>query len=823
VVWSISRTGSTQTPTPFPLADRVCCGSQSNWSGVETARGTYVFTLVDNFISNIASHPGTFLIWTDRAVPSWASGGATTIPPTDLAVSAACQGVLTGTTTTDCMYKEYNTKFMQHVCGVSSQPVTPLVGACSIRVFEVWNEMNVGGYWTSNVANLARMAEDKAAIIRAYCGDCTILGGSVSAGGDGTGGSWINGSVGLEPFLAAWGALGSGPSTAITTTLSSNANSSGIAVTPARKQLTNCATGYSGGSLQPTGVPVGQLYCTTAAQTAGQGAGGPTQGVVSATSSGTGIAAVDNGQNAGGNDSPATVTDTYGATTDDAVCTTDPYNTLPTPVVGLSPAPCVSSSSAVFGESTASSNFNADSLFPTAYVSNSTTLDGALYYYRDTYFEIPTLTSSLNLEMDVNINSSPTAYGASTGAYFGWGFQYNNSTHTFQYCPQDCASWKNLTGIDVTGLNANLTTYTLTAGHWYHLRTYGHRLAGCTFTSGSNCLFYDYMTFYDVTAGGTPITYGLVDTLTGGAAGGIPVNHSTWTSGPIIQVQIDLNVASTSATAHIVSDTTVFYSGGTAHFPDAISWHAYPSRTTIKPAPFPETLTAHGSGTCTGTSNTSCRTAIKDQVATLYSSSIMCNAAITAWACNLPTWQTEGLYGLNSSMTDGIDDTDADTWLLRRAYVSRWMIAQSAKPASGVPPVQSMYYSWQDQCWGTANGTNAVDGNCNPPDSNIPSGVTDSQVSFAQTKTWLDNTKYVGPLSSTAVAGGNIWTVPIIYKGYPAQLAWFDGWLASTSFATPFSRSQTLLNANSSVIGSITIDQQPVLLTRPNASTFTVF
>jgi hypothetical protein len=67
--------------------------------------------------------------------------------------------------------------------------------------------MNVGVYWTDTVAKLAQMAEDKTAIIRLYCGDCTVLGGSVSAGGDGTGGSWINGSVGLEPFLAAWGAL----------------------------------------------------------------------------------------------------------------------------------------------------------------------------------------------------------------------------------------------------------------------------------------------------------------------------------------------------------------------------------------------------------------------------------------------------------------------------------------------------------------------------------------------------------------------------------------------------------------------------------------
>jgi hypothetical protein len=469
VVYSISRTASTQTPVPFTTADRVCCGAQSNWTGVETSRGTYVFTLVDNFVTNIASHPGTFLIWSDRAVPTWASGGATTIAPSDLAVSALCQGTLAGVTTTDCQYKEYVTKFMQHVCGVTSQPGSPLVGACSVKVYEVWNEMNVGVYWTDTVAKLAQMAEDKTAIIRLYCGDCTVLGGSVSAGGDGTGGSWINGSVGLEPFLAAWGAL-----------------------------------------------------------------------------------------------------------------------------------------------------------------------------------------------------TSP-------------------------------------------------------------------------------------------------------------------------------------------------------------HLPDAISWHAYPSRTTIKPAPFPETLTAHGSGTCTGTSNSSCRTAIKDQVATLYSSSILCNAAITSWACNLPVWQTEGLYGLNSAMTDGVDDTDSDTWLLRRAYVSRWMIAQSSKPATGVPPVQSMYYSWQDQCWGSANGTNVADGNCQPPDSNIPVGVTDSQVSFVRTKAWLDNAQYVGPLSSASVSGGNVWTVPIIYKGYPAQLAWFDGWLTSSSFATPFSKSNTLLNANAVVNGSITLDQQPVLLTRPNAVTFSIF
>jgi hypothetical protein len=336
VTFSISRTASSQTPSPFPTADRICC-TNSDWEKIETSRGTFVFTGLDAYVTSDAGHAGSFPIYTDRYVPTWASGGTHAAPPSDLTASATCQAPLAGVTTTNCQYKEFITKLMQHVCGVSSAPGSPLVGTCTVKVFESWNEMNVGNYWTGTVGQLAQMAEDKAAIIRTYCGDCTILGGSVSAGGDGSGGSWINGSVGLEPFLAAWGAL-----------------------------------------------------------------------------------------------------------------------------------------------------------------------------------------------------TSP-------------------------------------------------------------------------------------------------------------------------------------------------------------HLPDAVSWHAYPSRTTIKPAPFPETLLAHGSGTCTGSSNSSCRTAIKDQVATLYSSSILCNGAITAWACNLPVWQTEGLYGLNAGMNDGVDDTDADTWTLRRAYTSRWMIAQAAKPSSGKPPVQSMY------------------------------------------------------------------------------------------------------------------------------------
>jgi hypothetical protein len=366
------------------------------------------------------------------------------------------------------------------------------------------------------------------------------------------------------------------PKTAVvilTSVSSSNASSTGIAAAPSRKQLGNWGTGCTGGVItanalgrssrmmkpSTTAVPVGQLYATTAIKTSAEAAGCAVQAVVTATSSGTGIAAPDNGQNAGGTDSATAITDTYGGTGDDSICTGDPHRNDPTLVVGL-PAPgCASSSSAVFSETTAPSFGNADVLFPSLYASNSTTLDQACCYLRSMYFEVTSLTTLWDFEFDLNINSSPTAYTNSTGGYSGWGNHWNKSANMIQYCPQDCTGWKTLKGIDVAGVAANLTTYPLTTNHWYHLLIYGHREPSCTFASGSNCYFYDKLTIYDVTAATTPVTYHLVDASTGGPAGGIPVNHSTWTAGVTPQEQIDMTTANASTGVHINSDIVEVY------------------------------------------------------------------------------------------------------------------------------------------------------------------------------------------------------------------------------------------------------------------------
>jgi hypothetical protein len=371
------------------------------------------------------------------------------------------------------------------------------------------------------------------------------------------------------------------PKTAVvvlTGTLSSNASSTGIVATPSRKQLGNWGISCSGGTIQPSSigrvwdwgasalagpalqaVPVGQLYATAAIKTSAEAAGCAVQSVVAATSSGTGIAAPDNGQNAGGTDSATAITDTYGGTGDDAICSGDPHKNDPTMIVGL-PAPgCTSSSSGVISETTAPSFGNSDVLFPTLYASNSTTLDQACCYLRSMYFEVISISTLHNFEMDLNINSSPTAYSASNGGYSGWGNHYSTTSQMLEWCPQDCSGWKKLKGKDTAGIVADLTAYPLTNSHWYHLMLYGHRDPGCTYSSGSACYWYDMMTIYDVTAGTTPVTYRLVDATSGNPAGGIPVNHSTWTAGVTPQVQVDMTTANATSAVHVASDTVEVY------------------------------------------------------------------------------------------------------------------------------------------------------------------------------------------------------------------------------------------------------------------------
>lgn len=212
--FGMSSFSSHINPTPFPPLNRSCCGDK--WLYLEKARGAYSWNTLDAWAAQAAAN-GAPQMYTFLGTPNWANGNAgPATEPDDLygagtasaPVPVACRNVLRGTTATDCQWKEFITALMRHECGVASQPAQPIL-TCSIRIYEIWNEFNGNGYWRNSYQDLARMAQDAAQIIRAYCGNCTILGGSVSAGGDGynpAGGSAQYDLAELA-FLEDWAAL----------------------------------------------------------------------------------------------------------------------------------------------------------------------------------------------------------------------------------------------------------------------------------------------------------------------------------------------------------------------------------------------------------------------------------------------------------------------------------------------------------------------------------------------------------------------------------------------------------------------------------------
>lgn len=193
------------------------------WYGIETARGEFnpnfgnLFTPDTGWV-DVAARNHTDLIYTFNTVPGWAArqpgSGPAKIAPYDIDdENEKCEAPLAGVTSPNgnCIWKEWITALMQKNCGVQAKPDHPLQGRCKIRNFESWNEFNAEMFWQDSLAHLAKMANDMAIIVRGYCGDCTIIGGSTSAGGVGRGGNGPGGSgsfaVALGQFLDAWHAI----------------------------------------------------------------------------------------------------------------------------------------------------------------------------------------------------------------------------------------------------------------------------------------------------------------------------------------------------------------------------------------------------------------------------------------------------------------------------------------------------------------------------------------------------------------------------------------------------------------------------------------
>lgn len=332
---------------------------------------------------------------------------------------------------------------------------------------------------------------------------------------------------------------------------SSNANASNGAVVT-RKALGNCYTGWDPGTstLLPTSNG-GDVYCTSAIQTSATSASpaGPTLGFVNLTCTGTGCSAFNNGNGAGGTHSPTAVTLTYGGTSTDNACPN--MSSVVTGIPGLTLPGNFANSSQLF-TFTNGTGASTDVLSPSFYVvPNGDTAD---HYVRSTCWRINN-SNVLNFEYDTN-------YHPSSSDYYGLGWQYSTSVHMFQYCPQACPAWRTLKGIDPTGANPPLTSYTVPVGHWIFTAIFMDRgsVASCTSSSATGCFFYRKLWLQDITAGTPGVMWNLYDALTGLVPSGIPVSLPTWTKNQFgIQLQIDTNTASVTPSVDVNSDSVAAY------------------------------------------------------------------------------------------------------------------------------------------------------------------------------------------------------------------------------------------------------------------------
>ena len=242
-----------------------------------------------------------------------------------------------------------------------------------------------------------------------------------------------------------------------------------------------------------------------------------------------------------------------------------------------------------------------------------------------------------------------------------------------------------------------------------------------------------------------------------------------------------------------------------ASLPDAVSYHAYGARRTVIPYPFPETIVSHGSSLCTATNtpNPNCRTAVFQETG-----AVRAVLQQRPWAATLPIWNTEGGFGRNDDLTDGSSQTNANTTMLRQAYVARWMLAMGSTGT-----VTNLWYAFDDQCWGTMMGYGIAPAQTGcPADPEIPPGFTPINETWNLMTSWLKGVSFAGPCTHS----GSTWSCTIAKTGYQGRFLWTTDWLASHAVPMGGTYSQyrdldgNIYKLNGAT--TVTVTNRPILL-----------
>ena len=153
-------------------------GVVTNWPYIERSRGVYTWDALDSVVAFAGNH-NVSVFEGHQWEPSWSVSdtsncftGAIGIlqcptAPSDLTTSAPCQGVLTGSTTTDCMWKEFLTALVQRYKTTGVQAGCTLGNPqCNgvIQIYEGWNEP---GGWSLTTSEFVTLETDFLNTVRA--------------------------------------------------------------------------------------------------------------------------------------------------------------------------------------------------------------------------------------------------------------------------------------------------------------------------------------------------------------------------------------------------------------------------------------------------------------------------------------------------------------------------------------------------------------------------------------------------------------------------------------------------------------------------------
>jgi len=189
----------TNTPWPSsPVAGQRLWDAGVKWALINTANGIYDWSILDEKLADAQAHSADVL-YTLSATPPWAQCNLTTSSPCTQIPGCSDETTTWGAGPGQCYWPGdlnadgtgTNKHWKDWVTAIATHSVNS--NTAHIKYYELMNEPNIDGYWRGTTAQVVRMAQDTACIIKGVGPNCTnnpidtralILSPSPALGGD---------------------------------------------------------------------------------------------------------------------------------------------------------------------------------------------------------------------------------------------------------------------------------------------------------------------------------------------------------------------------------------------------------------------------------------------------------------------------------------------------------------------------------------------------------------------------------------------------------------------------------------------------------------